>query len=278
MKRKNKIVRLGGLIMKLLILFIFGWPFFWMISTSLKTIEEVNSIVPTIFPEIPQFVNYIEAWTSGPGGSMWIYLKNSLIVVCSVIFIQMIVMIPASYAFAKYNFRGKGIFFGCILIALMMPTQITFLPIYLMMSDWGLINSLLPQILPFVTNAFGIFLLRQYFMQIEDELIDAARIDGAGDLRVIIQIMLPMAKPALASIFLFSFVGQWNEYFWPLVMTNADKFRTLPVAIAQLKEMEGMANWQVIMAGNAILVLPVIIVYLFASKQIMKSFTYSGIK
>ena len=278
MKRKNKIVRLGGLIMKLLILFIFGWPFFWMISTSLKTIEEENSIVPTIFPEIPQFVNYIEAWTSGPGGSMWIYLKNSLIVVCSVIFIQMIVMIPASYAFAKYNFRGKGIFFGCILIALMMPTQITFLPIYLMMSDWGLINSLLPQILPFVTNAFGIFLLRQYFMQIEDELIDAARIDGAGDLRVIIQIMLPMAKPALASIFLFSFVGQWNEYFWPLVMTNADKFRTLPVAIAQLKEMEGMANWQVIMAGNAILVLPVIIVYLFASKQIMKSFTYSGIK
>lgn len=264
--------------MKLLILFIFGWPFFWMISTSLKTIEEVNSIVPTIFPEIPQFVNYIEAWTSGPGGSMWIYLKNSLIVVFSVIFIQMIVMIPASYAFAKYNFRGKGIFFGCILIALMMPTQITFLPIYLMMSDWGLINSLLPQILPFVTNAFGIFLLRQYFMQIEDELIDAARIDGAGDLRVIIQIMLPMAKPALASIFLFSFVGQWNEYFWPLVMTNADKFRTLPVAIAQLKEMEGMANWQVIMAGNAILVLPVIIVYLFASKQIMKSFTYSGIK
>lgn len=278
MKRKNKIVRLGGLIMKLLILFIFGWPFFWMISTSLKTIEEVNSIVPTIFPEIPQFVNYIEAWTSGPGGSMWIYLKNSLIVVFSVIFIQMIVMIPASYAFAKYNFRGKGIFFGCILIALMMPTQITFLPIYLMMSDWGLINSLLPQILPFVTNAFGIFLLRQYFLQIEDELIDAARIDGAGDLRVIIQIMLPMAKPALASIFLFSFVGQWNEYFWPLVMTNADKFRTLPVAIAQLKEMEGMANWQVIMAGNAILVLPVIIVYLFASKQIMKSFTYSGIK
>lgn len=278
MKRKNKIVRLGGLIMKLLILFIFGWPFFWMISTSLKTIEEVNSIVPTIFPEIPQFINYIEAWTSGPGGSMWIYLKNSLIVVFSVIFIQMIVMIPASYAFAKYNFRGKGIFFGCILIALMMPTQITFLPIYLMMSDWGLINSLLPQILPFVTNAFGIFLLRQYFMQIEDELIDAARIDGAGDLRVIIQIMLPMAKPALASIFLFSFVGQWNEYFWPLVMTNADKFRTLPVAIAQLKEMEGMANWQVIMAGNAILVLPVIIVYLFASKQIMKSFTYSGIK
>lgn len=168
--------------------------------------------------------------------------------------------------------------FGSILIALMMPTQITFLPVYLMMSKWGLINSLLPQILPFITNAFAIFLLRQYFMQVEDELIEAAKLDGASEWRVILQIMMPMSKPAIASIVLFSFVGQWNEYFWPLVMTNSDMYRTLPIAIAQLKEMEGMANWQIVMAGNAILVLPVLLVYLFASKQIMKSFAYSGIK
>lgn len=129
-----------------------------------------------------------------------------------------------------------------------------------------------------ITNAFAIFLLRQYFMQVENELIEAAKLDGASEWRVILQIMMPMSKPALASIILFSFVGQWNEYFWPLVMTNADMYRTLPVAIAQLKEMEGMANWQIVMAGNAILVLPVLLVYLFASKQIMKSFAYSGIK
>lgn len=147
-----------------------------------------------------------------------------------------------------------------------------------MMSKWGLINSLLPQILPFITNAFAIFLLRQYFMQVEDELIEAAKLDGASEWRVILQIMMPMSKPAIASIVLFSFVGQWNEYFWPLVMTNSDMYRTLPIAIAQLKEMEGMANWQIVMAGNAILVLPVLLVYLFASKQIMKSFAYSGIK
>lgn len=209
---------------------------------------------------------------------MWIYLKNSIIVVLSVILLQMLVVVPAAYAFAKYEFKGKKIMFGSILIALMMPTQITFLPVYLMMSKWGLINSLLPQILPFITNAFAIFLLRQYFMQVENELIEAAKLDGASEWRVILQIMMPMSKPALASIILFSFVGQWNEYFWPLVMTNADMYRTLPVAIAQLKEMEGMANWQIVMAGNAILVLPVLLVYLFASKQIMKSFAYSGIK
>ena len=191
---------------------------------------------------------------------------------------QILVVVPASYAFAKYEFKGKKIMFGSILIALMMPTQITFLPVYLMMSKWGLINSLLPQILPFITNAFAIFLLRQYFMQVEDELIEAAKLDGASEWRVILQIMMPMSKPAIASIVLFSFVGQWNEYFWPLVMTNSDMYRTLPIAIAQLKEMEGMANWQIVMAGNAILVLPVLLVYLFASKQIMKSFAYSGIK
>lgn len=278
MKTKKKLIAAGGVFMKLVVLFIFGWPFFWMISTSLQSVEEVNGITPTFLPAVAHFENYLEAWSSGPGGSMWVFLKNSVIVVVCVIVLQMLVVIPAAYAFAKYQFKGKKIFFGAVLVALMMPTQITFLPIYLMMSEWGLINSLWPQILPFITNAFAIFLLRQYFMQIEDELIEAAKLDGASEWRVILQIMMPMSKPALASIVLFSFVGQWNEYFWPLVMTNADVYRTLPVAIAQLKEMEGIANWQVIMAGNAILVLPVVLVYLFASKQIMKSFAYSGIK
>lgn len=278
MRLKKRLIKICGVIMKLLLLFIFGWPFFWMISTSLQSIDEVNRVTPTFFPAVFQFRNYLDAWHSGPGGSMWIYLKNSIIVVISVILLQMVVAIPASYAFAKYEFKGKKIIFGCILIALMMPTQITFLPIYLLMSKWGMIDSLIPQILPFITNAFAIFLLRQYFMQVENELIEAAKLDGASEWRLILQIMMPMSKPALAAIILFSFVGQWNEYFWPLVMTNADKFRTLPVAIAQLKEMEGMANWQIVMAGNAILVLPVLLVYLFASKQIMKSFAYSGIK
>ena len=278
MKIKKKLISIGGILMKLLLLFIFGWPFFWMISTSLQSMEEVNSITPTFLPAVAHFENYVEAWCSGPGGSMWVFLKNSLIVVVAVIVLQMIVVVPAAYAFAKYEFKGKKICFGAVLIALMMPTQITFLPIYLMMSEWGLINSLWPQILPFITNAFAIFLLRQYFMQIQNELIEAAKIDGASEWRVIMQIMMPMSKPAIASIVLFSFVGQWNEYFWPLVMTNADAYRTLPVAIAQLKQMEGVANWQVVMAGNAILVLPVVLVYLFASKQIMKSFAYSGIK
>jgi sn-glycerol 3-phosphate transport system permease protein len=273
----KKINHLIGWIIKGVLLVIFGWPFFWLISTSLQTVAEVNTITPTFIPAVPQFNNYIKAWNFGSAG-MSGFLQNSILIILAVIVLQTLVMVPAAYAFAKYEFRLKKVMFGCILAAFMLPTQITFLPVYLMMSDWKLINTLWPQILPFMTNAFAIFLLRQYFMQIPDELIDAARIDGATEARIICQLMVPMSKPAFATIMLFSFVGHWNDYFWPFVMTNSDITRTLPVAIAQMKDLEGLANWNVIMAGNAILVLPILIIYFVAHKQIVKSFAYSGIK
>lgn len=275
---KDKVIHMGGVLAKLLLLLVFGWPFFWMLSTSLQTSGEVNRMVPTFFPAVPQFTNYLEAWNASGGVGMEVYLKNSVIVVVSVILLQMLVVVPAAYAFAKYEFRLKKLLFGTVLIALMMPAQITFLPIYLLMSEWGLINTLWPQILPFAANAFAIFLLRQYFMQVPEELIEAARLDDASEWKIMYRLMLPMSKPAIATVVLFSFLGTWNEYFWPFVMTNSDRIRPLPVAIAKLKEMEGLANWQVIMAGNTILVIPVLLVYLFASKQIIKSFAYSGIK
>mgnify|MGYP002265787416 FL=1 len=266
-----------GVIVKLLLIVIFGFPFFWMLSTSLQTLEEVNTVTPTFLPASPQFQNYVEAWNYGATG-MGVYLKNSVIVVVAIIAIQLAVMVPAAYAFARYEFRFKKLCFGLVLIALMMPTQITFLPVYLMFSDLDLINTLWPQILPFMTDAFSIFLLRQYFMQVPDELVEAARLDNASEAKIIFRLMLPMAKPAIATIILFSFLGHWNDYFWPLVMTNSDSVRTLPVGVAQLKQMEGLSNWNVIMAGNGILVFPILFVYLLASKKILHSFAYSGIK
>ncbi|HIU31907.1 MAG TPA: carbohydrate ABC transporter permease [Candidatus Caccousia avistercoris] len=266
-----------GVLLKLILIFIFGFPFFWMLSTSLQTLEEVNTVTPTFLPAVPQFQNYVDAWNAGSSG-MGVYLKNSVIVVVAIIAIQLVIMVPAAYAFARYKFRFKGFCFGLVLIALMMPTQITFLPIYLMFSDLDLINTLWPQILPFMTDAFSIFLLRQYFMQVPDELVEAAKLDNASEAKIIFRLMLPMAKPALATIILFSFLGHWNDYFWPLVMTNSDAVRTLPVGVAQLKQMEGLANWNVIMAGNGIMVFPILLVYIFASKKIIHSFAYSGIK
>ena len=237
MRLKKRLIKTGGVIMKLFLLFIFGWPFFWMISTSLQTIDEVNRVTPTFFPAVLQFHNYLDAWHSGPAGGMWIYLKNSIIVVLSVILLQMLVVVPAAYAFAKYEFKGKKIMFGSILIALMMPTQITFLPVYLMMSKWGLINSLLPQILPFITNAFAIFLLRQYFMQVENELIEAAKLDGANRVKEFVHVTLPLLIPSITTAVVTNLIGGFKLFDAIVAMSNGGpnrKSMSLSFYISQL--------------------------------------------
>ncbi|SDE56399.1 sn-glycerol 3-phosphate transport system permease protein [Paenibacillus sp. UNCCL117] len=262
-------------ILKACVLMIFVFPFLWMISTSLQTLAETLSFPPTWIPSVPQWSNFVQAMNAGP---FLTYAKNSVIVTLSIIVLQLVVMVPAAYAFAKYSFKGKELFFSLVLLAFMIPGQVTFIPVYLMLADAGLIKSLLPQIIPFMSNAFGIFLLRQYFMQIPHELIEAARLDNASELQIMRNIMIPMSMPALATIALFSFVSHWNDYFWPLVMTDSAAVRPLTMGIAMLRETEGISNWHIIMAGNVVLVLPILLVYLFASKQIVKAFVYSGIK
>ncbi|MBB6731557.1 carbohydrate ABC transporter permease [Cohnella zeiphila] len=246
-----------------------------MISTSLQTLHETQAFPPTLVPSVPQWRNFASVMDNG---SFLMYARNSVVVTFSVIALQFLVMIPAAYAFAKYKFAGKNILFGIVLLAFMIPGQITFIPVYLMLGDWGLINTLLPQILPFMSNAFGIFLLRQYFMQLPEDLIEAARLDGANEFKIIWRIMAPMAAPALATIALFSFVAHWNDYFWPLVMTNSDSVRPLTIWISTLRSEEGIANWNIIMAANVVLVVPILVVYAFCSKQILNAFVYSGIK
>ncbi|MCS7464841.1 carbohydrate ABC transporter permease [Paenibacillus doosanensis] len=263
------------IILKAAVLMIFIVPFLWMISTSLQTFEETMAFPPTIIPEWPQWINFADAMKAGP---FLTYGRNSVIITVSIIVIQMIVMIPAAYAFAKYQFAGRHLLFGFVLLAFMIPGQVTFIPIYLMMADWGIGKTLLPQIIPFMTNAFGIFLLRQYFMQIPEEIIEAAKLDNASEFKIVWSIMIPMSKSALATIALFSFVTHWNDYFWPLIMTDTASIRPLTIGIAMLRMTEGISNWNIIMAGNVVLVVPILIVYLFCSKQIVKAFVYSGIK
>ena len=274
-QRKSKIGKLLFGIMDMIIVFIFLFPFLWMLSVSLQSEKEITTIPLTLIPKVPQWKNYVEAFASAP---FLLYLRNSVLVILGVVVIQLLVMVPAAYAFARMQFAGKNLCFGLVMIAFMTPAQLTFYPIYHMMSKAGLMNTLWPQILPFMTNAFGIFLLRQYFMQIPDELLESARLDNAGALKVMGKIMLPMSKPALTSVILFSFVGHWNDYFWPLIITSSTQVRPLTIGVAMLKDTEGATSWHYIMAGNVMLILPVLIVYLFFSKYIVSSFTYSGIK
>lgn len=276
MKKKGRI--LGGALnaaLKLLLIFLIAYPFIWMVFTSFKPYKETTIYPPTLLPTNWITEGYVKALEMVDVAT---FLKNSLIVSLTVLVLQYLVIVPAAYAFARCKFRFKGFFFGIVLLGFMIPQQVTFIPIYLMFSKAGLLQSLIPQILPFISNAFGIFLLRQYFMQIPEEIIEAARLDDAGELKIILRIMIPMARPAIFTIGLLSFISSWNSYFWPLIMTTKDAYRTLPIGVAMLNSQEGGRLWNVLMAGNMFLVVPILIVYLFANKQIRKAFAYSGIK
>lgn len=276
MKKKGRI--LGGALnaaLKLLLIFLIAYPFIWMVFTSFKPYKETTIYPPTLLPTHWTTEGYVKALEMVDVAT---FLKNSLIVSLTVLVLQYLVIVPAAYAFARCKVCFKGFFFGIVLLGFMIPQQVTFIPIYLMFSKAGLLQSLIPQILPFISNAFGIFLLRQYFMQIPEEIIEAARLDDAGELKIILRIMIPMARPAIFTIGLLSFISSWNSYFWPLIMTTKDAYRTLPIGVAMLNSQEGGRLWNVLMAGNMFLVVPILIVYLFANKQIRKAFAYSGIK
>lgn len=262
-------------LLKLLVIFVIAYPFIWMVFTSFKPYAETTVYPPTLFPRQWTTEGYTKALQMV---DVWGFLKNSLVVSLSVLVLQYLIIIPAAYAFARCKFRGKGFFFGIVLLGFMIPQQVTFVPVYLMFSKAGLLQSFLPQILPFIANAFGIFLLRQYFMQIPEEIIEAARLDDASEPMIILKIMIPMARTAIFTIGLLSFISSWNSYFWPLIMTTKDTYRTLPIGVAMLNSQEGGRLWHVLMAGNMFLVVPILVVYLIANKQIRKAFAYSGIK
>ena len=261
--------------LKLCIIVVIAFPFYWMVSTSLKDYTEALQFPPTLFPKTVHWENYTHVFEIVPIG---LYFRNSVVVSLLVLVLQYLIIVPAAYSFARHEYFGKNLFFGIVLLGLMIPQQITFLPVYFMFSKMRLLKIFIPLVLPFISNPFGIFMLRQYFMQIPQEVIEAARLDDAGNMKIMFKVMMPMAKPALITIGLLSFISTWNSYFWPLIMTSSETFRTLPVGIAALKSSETLQMWHIIMAGNVVLVIPILLVYMFASKKIRNSFVYSGIK
>ena len=272
---KNIVTRVIDLVMKCLLVVIMVFPFYWMVITAFKTQKESMIFPPTLIPSQITFESFSTVMEKIPFG---LFFKHSLIIALSVVLLQFIVVVPAAYGFAKYNFRCKNLFFAFVLLGFMLPQQITFAPSYLMFNKVGLLNSYAPMIIPFIGNAFGIFLLRQYFLQIPQEIIEAARLDDASEWKIIVRIMIPMARTAISSIGLLSFISSWNSYFWPLVMTSNNTYRTLPIGVTLLTGSEGASQWPIVMAGNLMMVLPILVVYGFASGKIRKAFVYSGIK
>ncbi len=272
---KERILNVLDILGKLVIIVIMAFPFLWMISASFQTLQETITVPPTLIPGQINLDNFREAFKTI---NVWQYLRNSLIVCTCVVLLQYLIIVPAAYSLAKIDYKAKPLMFALVMIGQMIPMQITFLPIYFMFSKAKLMDTYTALIIPFISNPFGIFLLRQYFMQVPSEVIEAAKLDDANDIKIMFKIMMPMVRPALVTIGLLSFISNWNGYFWPLIMTNKDAFRTLPIGIALLKDADSLQRWNVIMAGNLLLVLPMLLLYVFASKKIRNAFVYSGIK
>ena len=251
------------------------FPFYWMVTTAFKTYGESILFPPTLWPE---------TWTMdafrdvGQRIDILYYLKNSVIVAVSVVVLQLFINIPAAYGFARYEFRGKRFFWALVMLAFMIPTQITFIPVYILFSKVRLLKTLWPQILPFVANAYGIFLMRQSFMQVPEELVEAARMDNAGEFTIMTRIVLPMSRSSILTAEMFSFISTWNSYFWPLVMTNSDKIRPVTLAMQRLQDANQGLEWPILMAANTLVVLPVLVLFLALSSQILKSLGYKGSK
>lgn len=244
-----------------------AFPFLWMIIGSVQSLEQVRS--PKLSLDSLHFSNFIEAWNSAPFGR---YLFNSLFISISVTVGQLIINIMAAYAFARLHFKGKKILFLIVLSTLMIPAQATFIPNFIIISELDWYNTYLALIIPFCASAFGIFLMRQAFLQIPKEVEEAAILDGANHFHIIRHIMLPLAKPTIITCALLCFIGQYSDLFWPLIATNAEEMRTIQVGLSSFMNDEGGSGpqWHLLMAASLLVILPILILFMVAQKYIMK--------
>ena len=245
-------------------------PYAWMTLTSLKTLPEIVRAPAYPLPSSLQFGAYREVFATVPVGR---YFLNTIVMSVAIALLQITLALPAGYALAKLRFAGRGRAFAILLACLLVPAQVTFVPVFTLLGKVGLVNTFAALILPFGVSALGTFLVRQALLSVPDEIIEAARMDGASELRIIYGLLAPMIRPTLAALFLFSFVFHYNDYFWPLVMTTDDSVRTLPLAVALLREQGTGVRWHIVMAGNVILSLPVLAVFAAAQRQILRAVT-----
>jgi sn-glycerol 3-phosphate transport system permease protein len=251
------------------------FPYLWMLSTSLKDLPSVTQFPPTLLPHPPRWDNYAKAWSSGP---FLHYAMNNVIQTLGILVLQLFFGCLAGYGFSKTRFRGRDACFLVVIACLVVPPQVRFVPLYMLFSKVGLLNTYASLILPYAVSALGTFLIREAFMQISDDIVDAARVDGAGVLTIIFRIMAPIAGPTLVAFSLFSVVYHWNDFFWPLVMTTNEAVRTLPIGVAMLREEGTGARWHIIMAGSMFVVAPVLVVFAVAQRHIIRAFTFTSLK
>jgi len=249
-------------------------PFFWMLTTSFKTELETLRIPPQWIPSGFRWENYVKAWNAAPFDR---YFFNSFFIAITTTIGEVFTTILAAYAFAKMRFFGKNVLFAALLGTLMIPGEMLLLPNYVTIARLGWLDHYEALIIPWLVSVFGIFLLRQFFRSIPDELLDAARIDGCSRFRFLFTIVVPLSRPAIFTVALFKFLGSWNAFLWVLIMTNKATMRTVPVGLQVFSSEIGTAYEQ-LMAASVLAIVPVLILFFFTQKQFIQGITRTGIK
>ncbi|CAN5582538.1 N/A [soil metagenome] len=249
-------------------------PIVWAGLSSMKTRNELAERTPSLLPDRLSLSNYTDALDRF---DFVRYFTNSVIVTVAATLLTLTINSMAAFALAKYNFRGRNALFLLTLATIMIPLQVILLPVYRVVSDLGLTNSLLGLIIPPAATPTGVFLLRQYMLSLPDELIEAARIDGAGELRIFLRIVLPLCRPALAVVAIFSVIWRWNDFLWPKIVAQRESVHTLPVAVARMNS-ELVVPFNLVLAMSVMSILPVIILFLLMQRQIISGIAQTGLK
>ncbi len=250
------------------------FPFVWMLSTSFKSPGEIFTKTPTLLPRLWTLAGYKHLFAAV---NMGLHLFNSVAYAVSVTVLSVLFNAMAAYAFAKLRFPGREKLFALLLVTMMVPGQVTMLPVFLILKSLGLLNSYAGLVLPGTAAVFAIFMLRQFMADIPEEILEAARIDGFSEFAIFRRIMLPLCKPIIATLTVFSFIGAWNDFLWPLIiMLREDKY-TLPVALAGLNGQYN-TDWGLLMAGAVVVVLPAVLIFLLAQKHYIKGIAAGAVK
>jgi multiple sugar transport system permease protein len=255
-----------------------AFPFYWMITTSFKEFGEAAKSPPVLWPTSWHPENWVEAWQYPH--TLWANaFANTIFIATMTTVGELTISVLAGYAFARMRFRGKGVLFALLLATLFIPTEATIIPSFVLMSRryLGWYDTYTAQIVPFLVSIFSIFLLRQFFLGVPQELHDAARIDGAGHLRFLWSVGLPLVRPALVTVSLLTFLNAWNAFLWPLIITSRPEIRPIQVMLVQFTT-EGGSRYHLLMAGAAFVILPTLVVYLIAQRYFIEGVARTGIR
>jgi ABC-type glycerol-3-phosphate transport system permease component len=251
------------------------FPYLWMVLTSFKPASEIFTSSMRLLPREWRLENYLEVLRTG---SFSRYILNSVIVTGTGALLEVVAAFLGAYAFAKLDFHGKDIAFYLVLGTLMIPPQVLMLPTYLVVSRIGWLDSYAGLIVPRIGAAFGIFLLRQFMLTVPQEIDDAAAVDGAGVFRRLTGIYLPLCLPSIVTLAVFSMIAFWNDYYWPLVITSSDEMRTLALGIGHFKSLEGMGQWELLMAAATLATIPMALAFLLARRTLIHNILSGAIK